>query len=105
MKHYETSPAADFIKTLGTHLYSGLIVAGTDEKLALTSTETALVATLETFAGDTVYIAKKPLVEARQAQALEDLKYMPAHEVDRKHGFSRGYVAKLKRRKLAEKKT
>lgn len=47
------------------------------------------------FAGETIYVNKKPQVFVRQMAMYADLQVMPSAEVDRKYGVSKGYSLKV----------
>ncbi len=100
----EMGDAGEFFADLIDHLTAELMArGGLSQQDAVTCVNDIILKLSEAFAGEYLYVSKKPQVFARQMAMYADLQYMPGYDVDKKYKVSRGYSAKVKAQILAKR--
>lgn len=90
----EIDRSGEFFADLADHTYNHLI-EHIEPDTAQAIVNSLLAELSKTFAGEKIYITRKPAIFARWMQAYNDLRYMHYLDVDRKYGWSDGYSLRI----------
>lgn len=99
----KVSDSGEFFADLIDHLSAELMALGLSQPKAIKRVNGIILRLSETFAGEYLYVSKKPQIFARQMAMYADLDYMPVYDVDKKYQVSRGYSSRVKAQILAKR--